>query len=416
MSITETITAPYDTITKSIQKSKVWHRKTTGGVHLHEATLCDISPDKTSNTNSSLLTITTALSLLNVNKDSEDAMSAASPSSNSSFNSTMSSPNSDETSISSVSNDNNDSTFPSKHKKKVKVCRRVINRNRCKFLGYVREIDPIPVPLEDRYSGGSIREDNDDAYVRSPEELIADEYDSMNENHWINADTFVLKDKWPKAQFHFLVLPRRLIPTLDDLTSSEGIVVVRQLAERAKIVIERESKRSPHVKFMMGFHALPINQFDSGSTLEFNPDNSAVSFMSTDLSNNQLAENTHKSWENIGSDPDDSVTTTFDNNNSSVYTLGSWETRHADFAQLKRHLRQHYLEQAQKYLPCTDSWPKENQDSLLAFDSDTSSIEAVDSDVVDRYHGDGTHDGINVCDFDCENRLMCEQSSMVELL
>ncbi|KAF9138758.1 hypothetical protein BGX30_008789 [Mortierella sp. GBA39] len=124
------------------------------------------------------------------------------------------------------------------------------------FLNYVREVDPVPVPLSDRYDGGSIH-DLDNRSGSSIEDLIKDGFDDSNENHWLNANTMVLKDKFPKAHFHVLVMPTRVCPTFDDLICDEGVMIVKQLVERAEIIIARESKRSPHLRFKMGFHALP---------------------------------------------------------------------------------------------------------------------------------------------------------------
>ncbi|KAG9062039.1 hypothetical protein KI688_006761 [Linnemannia hyalina] len=124
------------------------------------------------------------------------------------------------------------------------------------FLNYVREVDPVPVPLSDRYDGGSIH-DLDNGSGSSIEDLIKDGFDDSNENHWIDAKTMVLKDKFPKAHFHVLVMPTRVCPTFDDLICDEGVMIVKQLVERAEIIIARESKRSPYLRFKMGFHALP---------------------------------------------------------------------------------------------------------------------------------------------------------------
>ncbi|KAG0306435.1 hypothetical protein BGZ97_000752, partial [Linnemannia gamsii] len=136
-------------------------------------------------------------------------------------------------------------------------------RNLDLFVSYVQKSNPVPVPLSDRYDGGSCRDDDDAPGVSiknprlSERDLIKDGYDDKNENHWLDAKTMVLKDKFPKAHFHALVLPNRVVATLDQLVSSEGVTIVKQLVERGKIIIARESKRSPHLRFKMGFHAVP---------------------------------------------------------------------------------------------------------------------------------------------------------------
>ncbi|KAG0216022.1 hypothetical protein BGX33_000541 [Mortierella sp. NVP41] len=129
------------------------------------------------------------------------------------------------------------------------------------FMNYVRDVNPIAVPLEDRYDGGS---DSAGGVSNSSNTEEQDDHDhdgvktnDKGENHWIDSKTLVLKDKYPKAHFHVLVMPNRLVPTMDHLICGDGVAIVQQLVERAKIVIARESKRWPHLKFMMGFHALP---------------------------------------------------------------------------------------------------------------------------------------------------------------
>ncbi|OAQ25187.1 hypothetical protein K457DRAFT_129283 [Linnemannia elongata AG-77] len=155
-------------------------------------------------------------------------------------------------------NNNNFSSFKKWNKNKDREARQKFRESRDVdvFLNYVREDDPVPVPLEDRYDGGSIR-DHDNGSGSSTEDLIKDGYDESNENHWIDAKTMVLKDKFPKARFHALVFPTRVTPTFDDLICEDGVMIVKQLVERAEIIIARESKRSPHLRFTMGFHALP---------------------------------------------------------------------------------------------------------------------------------------------------------------
>ncbi|KAF8945977.1 hypothetical protein BGZ47_001630 [Haplosporangium gracile] len=162
-------------------------------------------------------------------------------------------------------NDNNNSSNGGRYRKWNK------NKNKCReprdieiFVNYVRENDPIPVPLSDRYDGGSCHDLDKDHLIDgssgsdlSREDLTKDEYDDSNENHWIDAKTLVLKDKFPKSHFHVLVLPNRVVPTLNHLINEEGVMIVKQLVDRAKIIIARESKRSPHLQFKMGFHALP---------------------------------------------------------------------------------------------------------------------------------------------------------------
>lgn len=137
-------------------------------------------------------------------------------------------------------NNNNFSSFKKWNKNKDREARQKFRESRDVevFLNYVREDDPVPVPLEDRYDGGNIR-DHDNGSGSSTEDLIKDGYDESNENHWIDAKTMVLKDKFPKARFHALVFPTRVTPTFDDLICEDGVMIVKQLVERAEIIIAR---------------------------------------------------------------------------------------------------------------------------------------------------------------------------------
>ncbi|KAG0251025.1 hypothetical protein BGZ95_007012, partial [Linnemannia exigua] len=137
---------------------------------------------------------------------------------------------------------------------------------------FVRYIDdPSSVPNRDRYTGG--RPDDpiyhaDGAPIPPPPphgpgssmDLEGVHVDPTNLNHWIDSHTMVLKDKVPKAILHFLILPNRpkdKYMRMDDLIRRDGVEVVKQLVARAKILIARESKRYPFLKFNMGFHVAP---------------------------------------------------------------------------------------------------------------------------------------------------------------
>ncbi|KAF8936692.1 hypothetical protein BGZ58_003842 [Dissophora ornata] len=54
-----------------------------------------------------------------------------------------------------------------------------------------------------------------------------------------------------------LVLPRKNIDNVTELSGPEGINVVDQLVERASWLLERLKKESPTLEFKMGFHAIP---------------------------------------------------------------------------------------------------------------------------------------------------------------
>eukprot|EP00045_Choanoeca_perplexa_P012950 m.144245 g.144245 ORF g.144245 m.144245 type:complete len:578 (+) comp16189_c0_seq3:2044-3777(+) len=77
-------------------------------------------------------------------------------------------------------------------------------------------------------------------------------------------DIIMMKDKYPKARHHYLVLPREEIRSLRDLTSAHA-PLIRRLAEVARDRVqqlrleadEQTSGAGPKLHFRMGFHAIP---------------------------------------------------------------------------------------------------------------------------------------------------------------
>jgi len=63
----------------------------------------------------------------------------------------------------------------------------------------------------------------------------------------------VIKDKYPKARFHFLVLPKDNIPNLKSLTK-DHLPLLRYMSEKGK---EVASKASTSATFRLGYHAVP---------------------------------------------------------------------------------------------------------------------------------------------------------------
>lgn len=63
-----------------------------------------------------------------------------------------------------------------------------------------------------------------------------------------------IKDKFPKAKHHFLVLPHEKIDTIFHLTKQD-VKLVKEMEEMAKKVIEDEGLKEEN--FKIGFHAEP---------------------------------------------------------------------------------------------------------------------------------------------------------------
>jgi len=65
----------------------------------------------------------------------------------------------------------------------------------------------------------------------------------------------VVHDKFPKARYHFLVLPRQHIPTFAQL-STRHLPLLRKMYDKGQsIIAEKQSRSGLH--FRCGFHALP---------------------------------------------------------------------------------------------------------------------------------------------------------------
>lgn len=76
---------------------------------------------------------------------------------------------------------------------------------------------------------------DDDAVVDSDEKVV------------------IIKDKYPKALFHFLVLPRQKIPNLKSLTTDE-LPLLEYIQRKGEEIAQRANKE---LKFRFGYHAVP---------------------------------------------------------------------------------------------------------------------------------------------------------------
>ncbi|XP_012284125.1 aprataxin [Orussus abietinus] len=65
----------------------------------------------------------------------------------------------------------------------------------------------------------------------------------------------VIRDKYPKARFHYLVLPKRDIPGISSLTADD-----RSLLEHMEKVGLELTKDQPNCEFKVGYHAVPSMQ------------------------------------------------------------------------------------------------------------------------------------------------------------
>ena len=77
---------------------------------------------------------------------------------------------------------------------------------------------------------------------------------SMNDPEFIvhSTDTItIIKDKYPKAQHHYLILPRRRIPDLRHVTRDD-LELLEHMDEEARLL----AARHPEAEFRRGYHAV----------------------------------------------------------------------------------------------------------------------------------------------------------------
>ena len=93
-------------------------------------------------------------------------------------------------------------------------------------------------------------------------------YDSMKDPKLIvddsDKDVVVIKDVYPKAKHHYLVIPRANKPSLNDL-GAKDIELLKHMKEVgesliAKVLKEKKDKDQGQLKFRMGYHAVPSMQ------------------------------------------------------------------------------------------------------------------------------------------------------------
>ncbi|KAK7486467.1 hypothetical protein BaRGS_00022268 [Batillaria attramentaria] len=63
----------------------------------------------------------------------------------------------------------------------------------------------------------------------------------------------IIKDKYPKAKYHFLVLPREKIPSLKSLTA-QHLELLQYIHKKGEEIADRANKE---LRFRFGYHAVP---------------------------------------------------------------------------------------------------------------------------------------------------------------
>ena len=68
--------------------------------------------------------------------------------------------------------------------------------------------------------------------------------------------TVTLKDAFPKARYHLLIVPREEINSVSEL-SAENIELLKHIHKLAEDLISRVHKKEPNLSFRFGYHAVP---------------------------------------------------------------------------------------------------------------------------------------------------------------
>ena len=71
----------------------------------------------------------------------------------------------------------------------------------------------------------------------------------------------VIKDKYPKARYHWLVLPWESIPNMKALRGEEHCDLLRHMQKVGQRMVT-QCKDSPALRFRSGYHAIPSMRWD----------------------------------------------------------------------------------------------------------------------------------------------------------
>lgn len=66
----------------------------------------------------------------------------------------------------------------------------------------------------------------------------------------------IIKDAYPKARCHYLVLPKEKITSLRSLNSSH-LELIKHMLECGQEIVSEISPKQPNLKFRLGYHAVP---------------------------------------------------------------------------------------------------------------------------------------------------------------
>ncbi|KAG0375211.1 hypothetical protein BGX24_009400 [Mortierella sp. AD032] len=93
-------------------------------------------------------------------------------------------------------------------------------------------------------------------YCNNPETI------PNNIKHWHDDNYVIIKDAYPKAKIHMLVMPRTPVDKVTDLVGEPGILLVEGLVRVATTLLTRLKAENPYLNFKMGFHVIPSMRLD----------------------------------------------------------------------------------------------------------------------------------------------------------
>ncbi|KAF9902366.1 hypothetical protein EC991_004999 [Linnemannia zychae] len=78
-----------------------------------------------------------------------------------------------------------------------------------------------------------------------------------NVRYWHDEIHVIIKDAYPKAKIHMLVMPRAPVDKVTDLVGEAGIRTVEDLVRVATTLLTTLKAENPYLDFKMGFHIVP---------------------------------------------------------------------------------------------------------------------------------------------------------------
>ncbi|ORX86767.1 HIT-like protein [Anaeromyces robustus] len=130
----------------------------------------------------------------------------------------------------------------------------IVNNN--KFLNYFKKPNSIETNTNKKIeskTGNTSWSDGLLLYVRHPEQYKSSIYKSFDK-------FIVIYDKYPKAKYHLLIIPKENIKNIYHLNKSH-IPLIKEMINLSKEIVNELNSKNEKYEFQIGFHAIPsMNQ------------------------------------------------------------------------------------------------------------------------------------------------------------